>query len=81
LQIQLTSSSLMPCKPSARTSTSRGADATDIGLTHKGQQGPTDAAGNRIGSYRRDLVTRVGPIEQLWVPQVHLTNGGMPPAY
>ena len=40
-----------------------------------------ERSGYRNGSYRRDLVTRYGPIEDLRVPRVQLTDGSAPPAY
>jgi len=40
-----------------------------------------ERSGYRNGSYRRDLVTRYGPIEALRVPRVLLTDGSPPPAY
>ncbi len=41
----------------------------------------TESSGYRNGSYRRDLVTRYGPIEDLRVPPVQLTDGSAPQAY
>lgn len=40
-----------------------------------------ERTGYRNGSYRRDLMTRYGPIEDLRVPRVQLLDGSTPPAY
>jgi len=40
-----------------------------------------ERTGYRNGSYRRDLMTRYGPIEKLRVPRVQLLDGSPPPAY
>lgn len=40
-----------------------------------------ERTGYRNGSYRRDLMTRYGPIDDLRVPRVQLLDGSSPPAY
>lgn len=40
-----------------------------------------ERTGYRNGSYRRDLMTRYGAIEDLRVPRVQLLDGSTPPAY